>query len=382
MKVAIDLTSVRSVGTLIYAKNLLSHINQSDSGNDYLVFASTELYDALEGSFFDERVLVKKSLSARKLILRSIYQQIWIPAATFFWGGNVIFSPFDIAPLLSPIKVVLAMRNPLPILNKYEFIERLNPISKVKGIIHRCIAHCSSLKAVAVSFPSIYASDEIGAIYSIPKNKRYVIYHGNDSKFWAKERQPVTLMRADGVLCCRYILFVSEFYDYKNPEVLFRAFGELLKDSRFGDVSLVLVGKFPDQERRVEVKNQLNTLGIHEKIIFLEGLSAENLASIYQHAKLFVMPTKMETFGFPYVEAISSGVPVAASNIAISREICIDSAYLFGVDDDKQLLDIIRNVLLDPSISGAKIEKGIIRGAFFDWERETAETIKLIESVA
>ncbi|WP_337827036.1 glycosyltransferase [Pseudonocardia sp. TMWB2A] len=47
-------------------------------------------------------------------------------------------------------------------------------------------------------------------------------------------------------------------------------------------------------------------------VLFLGALSGEELAAAYRSAQVFVFPSLTDTFGLVMVEALASGVPVAA----------------------------------------------------------------------
>ncbi|MCE9599618.1 MAG: glycosyltransferase, partial [Spirochaetia bacterium] len=53
--------------------------------------------------------------------------------------------------------------------------------------------------------------------------------------------------------------------------------------------------------------------GIHENVEFLGALTRENAAAEFRKAFAFVLPSRHETFGMVYAEALASGLPVIAA---------------------------------------------------------------------
>ncbi|GIK79424.1 MAG: glycosyltransferase family 1 protein [Pseudorhodoplanes sp.] len=60
--------------------------------------------------------------------------------------------------------------------------------------------------------------------------------------------------------------------------------------------------------------------------VFLGAKQGEELARIYAAADVFVFPSKTDTFGLVLLEALASGVPVAAFPVAAPRDVIGDAA--------------------------------------------------------
>jgi len=67
--------------------------------------------------------------------------------------------------------------------------------------------------------------------------------------------------------------------------------------------------------------------------VFLGALQGEALASVYASADVFVFPSKTDTFGLVLLEALASGLPVAAFPVAGPRDV-IGSAPVGVLDED------------------------------------------------
>ena len=60
--------------------------------------------------------------------------------------------------------------------------------------------------------------------------------------------------------------------------------------------------------------------------VFLGALQGEALASVYASADVFVFPSRTDTFGLVLLEALASGLPVAAFPVAGPRDVIGDAA--------------------------------------------------------
>ena len=94
----------------------------------------------------------------------------------------------------------------------------------------------------------------------------------------------------------------------------------------------------------------------------------EQLASLYRRAACLVYPSLYEGFGFPPLEAMACGCPVAASNAGAIPEVCGDAAVLFDPTD----VEAMGAALLEVDTRRDELtELGLKRAAQFTWD-ETA----------
>ncbi len=76
----------------------------------------------------------------------------------------------------------------------------------------------------------------------------------------------------------------------------------------------VVVGSGPDLERLRKA---------HREVRFLGARTGEDLARIYASADVFVFPSKTDTFGMVILEALASGLPVAAYPVTGPKDILL-----------------------------------------------------------
>lgn len=98
--------------------------------------------------------------------------------------------------------------------------------------------------------------------------------------------------------------------------------------------------------------------------LFLGALHGEALAQAYSAADLFVFPSRTDTFGLVLVEAMASGLPVAAYPVAGPLDVVGDSGA--GVLDD-DLSKAIISALRIPKAAALAHSRG------FSWEAAAAQ---------
>jgi phosphatidylinositol alpha-1,6-mannosyltransferase len=126
------------------------------------------------------------------------------------------------------------------------------------------------------------------------------------------------------------------------------------------DVLPQLVGEIPDlvyvavgdgsDRKRLQAKAA--ALGLKHHSVFPGYVSETEKLEFYRLADVFVMPSRLEGFGYVFLEAMAAGVPVIASKVDGSREAVRDGSLGALVDPDKpeELLSAIRSALTNPHL--------------------------------
>lgn len=70
-----------------------------------------------------------------------------------------------------------------------------------------------------------------------------------------------------------------------------------------------------------ELRNEVNALGISEKVYFAGYLNSNDVKKMYKCADVSVFPSTYEPFGIVAIEAMLSGTPVVVSDIGGLNEI-------------------------------------------------------------
>ncbi len=129
-----------------------------------------------------------------------------------------------------------------------------------------------------------------------------------------------------------FYLFGGDIRKYKRPE-LFVKLAENIPDKIF-----VMVGNGTTESN---LKLQLNIKKIPQNLICIGPLNHSDYLSAISACKVFVLPSKNETFGISLLEAMACGKPVVASDNAGPKEI-IDkgkNGFLFKPDNFLDLLE-------------------------------------------
>ena len=87
-------------------------------------------------------------------------------------------------------------------------------------------------------------------------------------------------------------------------------------------------------------------------MVLLGELHGHALSELYASADAFLCPSMTDTFGNVLLEAMASGLPIAAANVAPTRELLADTgaATFFNGRSPQSLADSVRAVTADDDV--------------------------------
>lgn len=157
-----------------------------------------------------------------------------------------------------------------------------------------------------------------------------------------------------------YMLYVGSRAPYKNFPFLLDTYSRW---EGAKDVALVVVGTSWTPPER----SNLETIKAAGDVVLVEGVSDEELARLYTHARAFIYPSLSEGFGIPILEALGCGCPVLASDIEVFHEVGGECIVYFDPADEESLLEGFDVVMeLKNALSWRKTARD--RAESFTWE--------------
>jgi glycosyltransferase involved in cell wall biosynthesis len=180
----------------------------------------------------------------------------------------------------------------------------------------------------------------------------------------------------------RFVLYVGGLSPHKRVADLVRAFGLVAPGDE--DLRLVLAGPgerdhFADDERGVA--EAIAALGPFGKRVVRTGfVSDAALAALYRGAECTVLPSTMEGFGLPAVEAMASGTPLIAARNAALEELCGSAAEY--VDAIADLPRVLQRLLADPQRRADLRAAGPDRSRLFGWDEAARRLVAALDRAA
>lgn len=184
----------------------------------------------------------------------------------------------------------------------------------------------------------------------VPESKIEVIYQGCHHAF--KEQQSPELMEAvkeKFKLPERFVLNVGTIEDRKNLLNVVKAISGT-------EIPLVVVGRKTKYYQKIERLLKKNKM--EKQVLFLEGVSMDELACLYKLADIFVYPSFFEGFGIPVIEALFSKTVVVTSNTSCLPEAGGKDSVYVNPDNDLDIRAKLKFLWENESERKRREEKG------------------------
>jgi len=350
----------KTTGNGIYATRLIEALSLVDDHNYYRVYMADQ----------DARATLELSKNVEIRAMHSLHRSAWL-RVPFLFPWELHRRPVDIfhahytVPTWIRTKVVLTLHDFFWVIHPEHFISwKRIPLT---WIVKRSVAHADRI-LVGTSF----MQRETVEYFKVPEGRVKVIPYGIDVRFFSttSEEQRAQL-RKKYAIEGPYILAVGDIHPRKNLGRLLEAFIAL---PRHHDTKLVLVGK--PIWKVGDLFGRIKRAGLEDRVVATGYVPDEDMPGLYQGAEVFCYPSLYEGFGFPILEAMASGVPVAASETTSCPEVGGPAALYFDPLRVESIAESISRILTSPELRSKQIEVGSVWVRRFSWEetaRRTAE---------
>jgi len=334
MKIGIDARLFNQTGVGRYTSNLIENLLKIDKNNNYVLFVRNEDFDQVKLKI---KNLTRSTSSGQELkIIRvdipwhSIKEQVYFSQILNNENLDLVHFPYFSVPIsynrpfIVTIHDLIIHHFPTGKASTHPSFIYMLKILGYKYVISRACKNAKKIIAVSKA-----TKDEIVDHLKIPEDKISVIYEAADQQISNPKSQI-----ANKSINTKYFLYVGNVYPHKNVEKLINAFEILLQ-------------YFPNAE-----------------------------SNLYKNAVALVVPSLMEGFGLPPLEAMSNMCLVLASDIKALKEICGEDALYFDPYDENDMAEKMKAAYLG-EFDREIIERGFERSKEFSWRKMAKETLKI-----
>ena len=251
----------------------------------------------------------------------------------------------------------------------YHWIDR-----QIYNFKFRRACRCAD-RVIAVSE---YTKQEIMHYYHTPESKIDVVYQGCDPVFSQEiEEGKLQEVKARYQLPDKFVLYVGSIEERKNLMLVAKAMAEL---NRRAAIHVVAVGRrtaYVDQ-----IQDFLKAQGIDHLFHFYHQVPYADLPSFYKWASTFAYPSRIEGFGIPLLEAISSGVPAIGCTGSCLEEAGGPNSIYVNPDDAKGMADAILRTCTDEPLRQHMISEGKKYALNFSDEKLSHDLMTVYESLS
>jgi glycosyltransferase involved in cell wall biosynthesis len=180
----------------------------------------------------------------------------------------------------------------------------------------------------------------------------------------------------------RMVVYLGGFSPHKNLEAMVAAFARTAKREDAGDPMLVMVGDTHTDAFHTcfeRVSALVESLGIKDRVVFTGYLSDEDVVTLLNRSTMLVLPSLMEGFGLPAVEAAACGCPVIATKESPLPEL-LGEGGIYIEPNEEAIATALERVLGDDALRARMREHGMDAAARLTWDDAARQLIAVIHA--
>jgi glycosyltransferase involved in cell wall biosynthesis len=266
-------------------------------------------------------------------------------------------------------------------LNTLHHLDRSNRIDPIRRCYRRWAVNNGLRRARLVITNSQFAASQILANTPTATSKLIQSYEGLDHQAFTPDCSPKEkeVLTSSLRISLDYILWLSNLYPYKQADLLIRAYAKLPTDLQ-QKFPIVFVGG-DWNEQKAATQELATQLGVTGRLFFLGWVEDRWIPALLRQARIFVFPSREETFGRPVAEAMACGIPCLVNDIPIMHEIAAGAAAITDYRDSTRTAAILQQTLIDQSLRTELVTRGLARAKAFDFNKLTQERMSAIYSI-
>ena len=351
-------------GRETYAVELIRAMLDLDAGIRLTAFINRELAEST-GFRLDERVaLCPLRVHSRHRSSWALGETLLVPAAARRARVDLVHGLANFGPLYGRFRRVLALHD-LMFMRVPELVPLPNRLAA------RVLTGGAARRAHRVIAISQATRDDGIELLGLDPARVDVVPSGLGAAA-VTPLDPVAADRQLGLGGRPYVLAPGLALPHKNLSRLLAALALIPSERR----PLLVLTAGGD---RGDLSREAATLGIGGDVHVVGWLEPPLLEAAYAGARCVVLPSLVEGFGLPVLEAMSRGVPVACSDIPPLREVAGECAVFFDPLKPASIAAALERLLGDADESARLSAAGRVHAARFTWKATAEGTLRTYE---
>ncbi|MEE9260882.1 MAG: glycosyltransferase family 1 protein [Candidatus Scalindua sediminis] len=369
----------KSGGTTRLLRNFLSAIGRIDKENKYIVCVNKDYKLNIE----DEKIKVL-SFDIKSNLHRFYWDQFEMRKLVKELKIDLILSLLNFGCINPSVKQLNFQAGPTPFCQNYVRTLRLK--GKIDTSIRRKLLHMTMKASEVIITPSKAMRDMIRDFYSdIKESKFKVIHHAFDKERFLNsnplpsdvEKRLINI-EPDTIK----ILYVSHLIPYKGYDVIIKA-AKRLREWKTRFKFIVTMDRVDWPEGYDLYLSMIEKFGLSKNLLILNRVPEDAVANLYKQCDIFMFPSLCESFGFPMVEAMGSGLPIVAAGTPVNKEICGKGALYYDPLDAEEAAQKVRLLIEDNAVAEKLKQNAItqLANAHINWDVYVKEYLHLFDEV-
>jgi len=253
------------------------------------------------------------------------------------------------------VRQVLLVCNALYFSKVYQevFVPRHNWRVRVDFWLRRWLVRRSAARCDVVMTPTQALLDDMRPEVKVGKAlvNPYGIAEGNSSPQRVEGTTPAPSGECGSPV---RLVYVSLYAEHKNLATLLEAIRLLNRDGgRRFLLKTTVNPTWKDADWTTTYRDDLalaGQAGIAPWVEFVGPLDRAEALRLYCGADIFVFPSLVESFGHPLAEAMAAGLPIAAADTPVNREVCGPAAEYFEPFSAEDLASKVSRLATDRAL--------------------------------
>ena len=298
-------------GRETYARELLGALRDVAPELRVTTFLNAETARAGAGWWSEraDRAVVLPRVSARRESAWALGEAVALGRAAATARLDVLHSPANLGSAWGPFARVLTLHDLM-------YRSRARLVTRATRLGTDAVLVPAARRAHRLITATEASREEIAGALGIPVGRIAVVPHGTSAR-------PARTPRPVDTGGRRLVLAVGTNVPHKNHDALLAGLAR-----RAERPLLAIAGHGTDA-----LAARAAELGVDADVRLYGAVDRDTLEDLYAAADSYVTATLHEGFGLPVIEAMSRGVPVAASNIPVLREVAGELATWFDPGD-------------------------------------------------
>jgi glycosyltransferase involved in cell wall biosynthesis len=384
MRLFINGLAASAGGGLTYLRNMIPHLARRTDAK-----ATVLLHPEIRAEFAElSNIALIETASGSGGFRRFLHEQTSLPGLLRRRCAQVLVSTGNFALWNSPVPQILLSRNSLYTSADFQrdVKARRDYALWAETLVKGWLARRSIELADITIAPTLAFAQEL---IRWTGTSVLAVHHGFDRQAFSGDPTPLQAglqRQLDDAKDALRVLFVSHYNYYRNFETLFRALPILRNRLGRKQVKLFLTCRLrsdqnPGTYRAESASSLVSTLQSSGSVVELGMVPYRSLHHLYRACHIYVTPAYAESFAHPLVEAMSSGVPVVASDLQVHREICRDAALYFPRFSPHVLAERVVQVHQSPELAAQLSQKGLQRAQDFRWDTHVERLLALAQEL-
>lgn len=358
-------------GMDMVALELVKHIPEVDTKNEYVVFVKDDEDKACLSSFANVEVQVLPGASY------PVWEQWILPKAAKNAKVDLLHCTSNTAPIFPGMPLVITLHD-IIYLEKLHFKEG-TAYQRFGNLYRRWNVPAVVKKAAKIITVSEFEKNRICEHFGFDTNQVTAVYNGvsrhfqrvTDAGLLKEARQKYHLPE-------KFLFFLGNTDPKKNVAGVLKALS-ILKSRNQLPYKLLMLDI--NREYLQRVAGEIGDLSILDEITFTGYVPNKDLPAIYSQAELFLYPSLRESFGIPMIEAMRCGVPVITSTTSCMPEVAGGAALLCDPFDAEAMANSIIDLLNNQTKREELVKLGLERSQKFSWVENARQTIDIYHQI-